>query len=216
MCISKTAERYGSGEFKMIISKKGCVAALKEAHKKGYEIVPNGTRISVYTGNWAMEMQTRDLPIEVSQILVEHYGGLPVEPMFVQKNKENQTMLNMDVKDRTEELIEQQDKPRYMHRIPVIYRDQWVMFGTVEGDWVCIDQRYVDILESLGLVSVMMTDSGMALFANQDERLTVAPARFGKEDTVKLQKIADMYTDQKIVPLDIPENMCLFDDMERE
>ena len=200
----------------MIISKKGAVAALKEAWKKGYEIVPRGTRISVYTENWALELQTKDLPLEVSQVLVEHYEGIPVEPAFVQKNRDKQTMLDMETEERGQELIYQQEQPKYMHRIPVLYRDRWAMFGTSMGEWICVDQRFVEILEDIHSVSVMMTQNGMALFSLQDERLTVAPGKFGTEDWAKLQKIAELYVEQKVAPEEMPENLCLFEDMERD
>ena len=200
----------------MVISKKGAVAALKEAYKKGYEIVPMGDRIAVFTGNWALEMETRCLPLEVSQILVEHYEGIPVAAAMVQRDRDPQCMIAGELDDRKEDLHLAQERPQMMHRVPVTFRDKWAMFTTSDGEWLCIDQAYLNILEEPAWCEIMMTDSGMALFSRDGGRLTVAPGRFAMEDTVKLKKIAEMYREQRVVPIDIPENLCLFDDMERE
>lgn len=200
----------------MIVSKKGAVAALKEAWKKGYEIVPNGAGLSIYTENWALETQTRELPLEVSQTLVEHYGGLPVEPVYVQRQRENQMMMGTEALDRAEGLCIMQEEPKLMHRVPLTFKNRWAMFVTTEGEWLCVDQAYLDILEEIGFCGVMMTDNGLAMFTMQEERLTVAPGKFGPEDRGKLQRIADMYKEQKIREVEMPENLCLFDDMERE
>lgn len=199
----------------MIVSEKGCVAALKKAFDKGYEIVPSGSQIAIYTENWALETDTRELPLAVSQILVEHYGGIPVQPMMVRKGRAKQTMLGME-RDRAEELLMKQEEPSYMRRIPVTFHEKWDVFVKDTGEWMCIDRQYLDILESSRQTAVMMTDEGMALFALADEKLTVAPGRFGAEDTRKLQKIAEMYMKQEIHEVVEPENLSLFEDIDEE
>lgn len=200
----------------MQISKKGAVAALKEAWKRGYEIVPSGSRISVYTENWALEAETARLPLEVSQALVEHYGGIPTAAMFVQKGKEGQTMIDGDLEGRREELLTVQQKPNFMHRAPVTFRDRWAMFVASDGRWLCVDLCYLDILEELGWCDIMMSDNGMAIFSLNGDRLTVAPGKFSHQDCEKLRKIAEMYVEQRVQIEEMPENLCLFGDMERE
>lgn len=200
----------------MIVSEKGCVAALKKAFDKGYEIVPNGSQIAIYTENWALESDTRELPLAVSQILVEHYGGIPVQPMMVRKGRAKQTMFANMERDRAEDLQLKQEEPSYMRRIPVTFHEKWDVFVKDTGEWMCIDRQYLDILENSRQPAVMMTEEGMALFALADEKLTVAPGCFGADDTRKLQKIAEMYMKQEIHEIVEPENLSLFDDMNED
>lgn len=197
----------------MIVSEKGAVAALKKAFDKGYEIVPDLGVISIYTGNWALQTTTRELPLAVSQILVEHYGGIPVEPMLVRKGRSKQAMLVGLQLSRAEELILRQEEPAYMRRIPVTFRDKWDVFVKDTGEWICLDRQYLDILDHTKCYAVMMTDDGMALFSLADEQLTIALGEFGDDDRKKLQKIAEMYMKQEIHEVVEPENLSLFDDM---
>ena len=200
----------------MIANEKETVRALKQAWKSGYEIVPNGETIAIYTGYWALETTVRELPLAVSQELVEHYGGIPVAPMFVQKGRSAQTMFGAEEISRKQDLEELQDNGKYMKRIPVTFRGKWDLFVTSEGEWMGIDREYLDILDRENDCNVLMTPAGMALFSMADERLTIAPGKFGVEDRVKLQKIAEMYMAQKVHLEEVPENLCLFEDMERE
>lgn len=200
----------------MIVSEKGCVAALKKAFEKGYEIIPSGSKIAIYTENWALETDTRELPLAVSKLIVEHYDGIPVQPMAVRKGREKQTMFGGMIRDREQDMQDRQENPTNMFRVPVTFRDKWDMFVKDTGEWMCIDRQYLDILEIARQPAVMMTDEGMALFALADEKLTVAPGRFGTEDTVKLQKIAEMYMKPGIHELVLPENLSLFDDLSEE
>lgn len=199
----------------MQISKKGAVAALKNAYKKGYEIVPMGGRIAVYTENWALEMETRHVPLEVSQTLVEHYEGIPVTAAMVQKGQDPQCMVAGEVDDRDEDLKIAQENAMFMHRVPVTFRDKWAMFVTTEGEWMCVDQEFLDILEEPGWCEIMVSDTGMAIFSADGDRLTIAPGKFGRDDTQKLKKIAEMYREPRVQEIEIPENLSLFD-MERE
>ncbi|MBP3633153.1 MAG: hypothetical protein J6J43_01100 [Oscillospiraceae bacterium] len=200
----------------MIVSEKGAVSALKKAFDKGYEIVPVGGSICIYTENWALQTNTRELPLAVSQILVEHYGGIPVEPMMVRKGKSNQHMIHGMERDRAEGLRLMQEHPVYMRRIPVTFRSKWDMFVRDTGEWMCLDRQYLDILDQTRSCAVMMTDEGMALFALGEEQLTIAPGEFGDEDHKKLCNIAEMYMKQELHEVVEPENMSLFDDMEQE
>lgn len=198
----------------MIVSEKGAVAALKSAFAKGYEIVPEAGRIDIYTENWALETTARELPLAVSQVLVEHYGGIPVEPMMVRKGREKQTMFADSQRGRAEELVLKQEEPQYMRRIPITFQEKWDMFVKDTGEWMCVDRKYLDILDPNQHCAAMMTAEGLALFALADEKLTVAPGEFGIDDTKKLQKIAEMYMKQEIYELVEPENLSLFEDME--
>lgn len=196
----------------MIVSEKGAVAALKKAFEKGYEIEPYaGGRIAIYTGNWALQTNTRELPLAVSQILVDHYGGIPVEPMMVRKGKSKQQMICGLERNREGGLLLMQENPDYMRRIPVTFRDKWDMFVRDTGEWMCLDRQYLDILDQTRPCAVMMTEEGMAMFSMGDEQLTIAPGEFGTDDRMKLQKIAEMYMKQEIHEVVEPENMSLFD-----
>lgn len=200
----------------MIVNEKETVRALKQAYKSGYEIVPDGSAIAIYTGSWALETTMWELPLSVSQELVAHYGGIPVEPMFVQKGRAAQKMFDGETMIRKKDLEELQENGKYMHRIPVTFRGRWDLFVTSDGEWMGIDREYLDILERENDCGVLMTPAGMALFSMADERLTIAPGKFGVEDRIKLQKIAEMYMVQKVQLEEVPENLCLFEDMERE
>ena len=200
----------------MWISKTGAVKALKEAWKKGYEIVPRGNRISIYTENWALEAEMKDLPLEVSQTIVEHYGGIPVNSELVKKGCDNQKILDCWAEDRGMELIGHQEKPHYMHRAPVTYKGTWELFVTAEREWLCVDKQTLDILEDIRYCDVMISDSGMAMFGCNGGRLTVAPGKFGKTDAMKLQRMAEMWVEPRTTEEEVPENMCFFDDIERE
>lgn len=196
----------------MIVAEKGTVAALKKAFEKGYEIEPYvGGRIAIYTENWALQTSTRELPLAVSQILVEQYGGIPVEPMMVRKGKAKQHMICGMERDRSGGLLLMQENPIYMRRIPVTFRDRWDMFVTDAGEWMCLDRQYLDILDQTRNCAAMMTEEGMALFSLADEQLTIAPGEFGVDDRMKLQKIAEMYMKQELHEIVMPENLSLFD-----
>ena len=195
----------------MQISEKGAVAALKRAYTKGYEIVPMGGRIAVYTENWALEMETRHVPLEVSQTLVEHYEGIPVTAAMVQKGQDPQCMVAGEVDDRDEDLKIAQENAMFMHRVPVTFRDKWAMFVTSAGEWMCIDEEFLGILEEPGWCEIMVSDTGMAIFSADGDRLTIAPGKFGSDDTAKLTKIAEMYREQRVQEIETPENLCLFD-----
>lgn len=195
----------------MIVSEKGAVAALKKAFEKGYEIAPEHGDISIYTENWALQSNTRELPLAVSQLLVEHYGGIPVEPMMVRKGKSKQYMIQGMETDRAAGLLLMQENPIYMRRIPVTFRDRWDMFVTDAGEWMCLDRQYLDILDQTRNCAAMMTEEGMALFSLGEERLTISPGKFGEEDAQKLHRIAEMYLEKKIHEVVAPENLSLFD-----
>lgn len=167
----------------MWISKTGAVKALKEAWKKGYEIMPMGEYILICSENWALEAKMIDLPLEVSQALVEHYGGIPTKAAFVKKGSDNQFMVCGGEDDRKEDLALQQENALYMHRAPVTFRTNWELFVTAEGEWLCVDNRHLDILEDIGWCSTMISDNQTAIFACNGGRLTIAPGRFGAEDT---------------------------------
>ena len=78
----------------MVIHEAGAVKALNAAYKKGYEIAPmKDGRIGIYTEYWELEIPMRDLPLKVSQTLVEHLGNIPVAPEFCRKGHANQMMM---------------------------------------------------------------------------------------------------------------------------
>lgn len=202
----------------MLVNEKGTLKALNEAWKKGYEIVPaTGGFIYLYADMWALEIQMRDMPLEVSQALVQHYGSIPVEAEYVQKGQHNQMMMEAEVDDRIVDLKGMTETAEYIHKIPILFRDNWQLFVTEAGRVLAYDQKYLDMIDWVhACPDMMVAENGVGSFVVGGERLMIAPGKFGAEDMQKLRQIAAMYKDQRVTLVEIPENLCLFDDMERE
>lgn len=198
----------------MIVSEKGAVKALNEAYKKGYEIVPAVRQIAIYTEEWALETFTNELPLEVSQKLVEHYGGIQVEAQFVQKGRSAQLMMQAEVSDRLEELQDATEQSRVLHRVPITFRGRWDLFVTTEGEIYGFDQKHLTVVQEFA--DPYVSDNGMGIFAMGEERMIIAPAKFGAEDRRKLNAIAELWKTPRVELVEAPENLCLFDDMGRE
>lgn len=202
----------------MLCSEKGVVKVLNEAWKKGYEIVPAaGGFLYLYADMWALEARMRELPLEVSQAVVQHYGSIPVEAEFVQKGRNNQMMMDAEVDDRIVDLRGMTETAEYIHKIPILFREKWQLFVTSEGRVLAYDQKYLDMIDwTRACPDMMVSQNGVGSFVVDGERLTIAPGKFGTEDMQKLRQIAAMYKDQRVTLVEAPENLCLFDDMERE
>ena len=205
----------------MIVNEKVTVKALNEAYKKGYEIVPmEGGRIAIYTENWAMDVSTLNLPLGVSQTLVEHYGSIPAMPMFVQKGRTAQMMMRSEAMDRGLELKDEACGERYMRRIPITFKKNWEMFVAEIDDTLramAFNAKYLDIVDwDKSCPGMIVSETGNGVFASGKELLVISPGSFGPEDRARMAKIAELYREQKTTPEEEPENICLFEDMERE
>lgn len=203
----------------MNISEKGLTKALTKAYTKGYEIaMSGGTSVNVYTEMWALETETRGLTLKSSQTLVEHYGGLLTVPAFVRKGQQPQMMMETEVQDRRNELGNASvGDDEVLHRIPITFKDKWVLFATSQGRVFAYDREILDVLDwATGSCDMRVSACGVGVFDGIFWRLSVAPGMFAAEDKVRLEKIAELYKEQRVVPEEEPENMCLFDDMDRE
>lgn len=201
----------------MVIHEGKAVKALNEAYKKGYEITPMGGRIGIYTENWALEIPMQDLPIKVSQTLVEHLGHIPVVPEFCQKGRTNQTMMEMEVADRRERLEDGKENARHMKRIPLLFKDRWQLFVSAEGAISGYDVDYLGVLDlEKCCPAYLMQDNGNAEFSEPDSRFVISRGGFGAGDEKRLWQIAKLYETVGPGNTEPAENLCLFDDMERE
>lgn len=202
----------------MVIHESGAVKALNAAHKKGYEIAPMGNgRIGIYTEYWALEIPIRDLPLKVSQTLVEHLGHIPVAAEFCQKGRNNQMMMEAEVKDRREILDREKEEVRYMRRIPLRFKDRWQLFVSADGAISGYDEEYLGVLDlEKCCPAYLMQENGYAEFSENDSRMVIAAGAFGPEDRRRLLEIARLYEDAGTKPAEPAENLSLFDDMERE
>ena len=202
----------------MIIHEGGAVKALNAAYKKGYEIAPLGAGlIGIYTECWALEIPMRDLPLKVSQTLVEHLGHIPVVPEFCQKNRENQTMMEAEIKDRQEELNEGKEHACQMRRLPLTFQDRWRLYMNADGAVSGYDEAHLGLIDwEKSFPACLMQDNGNAEFMDTRTRLVVAKGDFGRDDEKRLWQIAKLYETVRPEDAVAAENMCLFDDMERE
>ncbi len=202
----------------MVIHESGAVKALNAAYKKGYEIAPIGAgRIGIYTEYWALEIPMQDLPLKVSQTLVEHLGHIPVVPEFCQKGRGNQTMMETEVRDRQEDLDEGKEHARHMRKLPLLFGGRWQLYVNADGAVSGFDEAHLGVIDwEKSYPACLMQDNGNAEFSDLGSRLIIAKGNFGREDEKRLWQIAKLY--ETVRPEDIKpaDNLCLFDDMERE
>lgn len=202
----------------MVIHEAGAVKALNAAYKKGYEIAPmKDGRIGIYTEYWALEIPMRDLPLKVSQTLVEHLGHIPVAPEFSQKGRANQMMMESEVTDRQETLDMEKAEARNMRPIPLRFKGRWQLFVSAEGAISGYDEEYLGVmdLEKCNPAYIML-ENGNAEFSEPGCRMVISAGCFGHEDRKRLWQIAKLYETVGLGASEPAENLSLFDDMERE
>ena len=198
----------------MILSKTGAVAALKEAYKSGYDIIPETLEITICAGKWSIIELVREMPVEVSRLLVEHMGYLPTAPEQVRKNQANQVMMSSVVEFRRDTLAQIENEAVRMVPLPVIFREKWQLYRTLNGQVFAYDADVLAILDPDAVFDVFATPAGIGLWRrSNDEMLIVAPGSFGQEDRKKLTGIAALFAAPRIVEDEMPENLCLFDDL---
>lgn len=129
-----------------MIHEKGLCKVLSAAYKGGgYSVIPVRRQVETVArswrrneiilngATWAVRCLTEDLPKEAAVQIVKDVGYMPMEPVSVQKNQPNQTMLE-DVADiRESQLEELRDGSSVMVKIPVIFRDRWQLYQTTTG-----------------------------------------------------------------------------------
>lgn len=102
-----------------MIHEKGLCKVLSAAYKGGgYSVIPVRRQVETVArswrrneiilngATWAVRCLTEDLPKEAAVQIVKDVGYMPMEPVSVQKNQPNQTMLE-DVADIRESQLEE-------------------------------------------------------------------------------------------------------------
>ena len=158
-----------------------------------------------------------DLPLKVSQTLVEHLGHIPTRAEFVQKGRNNQMMMEAEVEDRRYELDADKEDTRNMRPIPLRFKERWQLYVSAEGAISGYDEEHLGVIDlEKCCPAYLMKDNGYAEFSDTECRMVIAKGSFGPEDCKRLWQIAKLYETVSIETSEPAENMSLFDDMERE
>lgn len=197
----------------MIISKTGAVKALKEAYKKGYEIVPGADDVTICTAKWSAVANLRQLPVEVSQQLVEHMGYIPTHPELVRKGAANQAVLREVSQYRLETLKKLEDEATRMYPAPIIFKNRWQLFVTPTQGVFAFDIEILSIVSPDAYAETFVTAYGIGVWKCVEELVMIAPGVFDPEDQKKLRRIAELYAQPRTMPEDEPENLSMFDDL---
>ena len=199
----------------MIVDKNGAVKALKEAYKKGYEVSQDREIITICAAAWTIRAMTRQLPVEVAQTIVEHLGYLPTSAERVQKGTANQSVMPETMEWRTRRIQDVVESAVYMSKIPVIFKDKWQLYRTDKGVHA-FDTALLAMVSEDAMAAQYVTPEGIGLWRIGEEAIYIAQGKFDLEDQKKLRAIAELYENPQVVPCDMPENLCIFDDIEEE
>lgn len=200
-------------EITMIFEKKKTVAALKAAYNKGYEVHLSGDTLHIYAGTWSAVVEARQVPVEVSQIIVEHLGYLPTRPERVRKNEPGQLVLDGVTEWRGNYIAEQRDNSVSMKELPIIFRGKWQLFRSADGGVYAFDVDLLGMVNPDDCTASRISTASMGIFFSNDEMVMIAPGRFDEKDREKLRVIASLYAAPEY-GVEEPENLSLFDDME--
>ena len=143
-----------------MIHEKGLCKVLSAAYKGGgYSVIPVRRQVETVArswrrneiilngATWAVRCLTEDLPKEAAVQIVKDVGYMPMDPVSVQKNQPNQTMLE-DVADiRGSQLAELRDGSSIMVKIPVIFRDRWQLYQTTTGTVYAFDTELLKLID---------------------------------------------------------------------
>ena len=205
----------------MLFKESGLLRALKAAHKQGYEIIPNGERVTICTKNWAIEADAADLPLKVSLEIVEHAGYMPTStPVRVCKGCTNQTLFAEAARVRMSD-VDTGSRGDWvpMTEVPVIFKNCWQMFVTEGGEVFAFDTDLLDMMDTEKVTPSAMMRTGYVpagVFELGGSFLMVAPGRFSTVDAMKLVAIANLEWDLNRAYGDPTENLSLFDMEEDE
>lgn len=208
-----------------MISEKGLCKVLSAAYKGGgYSVIPVQRRVETVArtwrrneiilngATWAVRCLTEDLPKEAAVQIVKDVGYMPMDPVSVQKNQPNQTMLE-DVADiRGSQLAELRDGSSIMVKIPVIFRDRWQLYQTTTGTVYAFDTELLKLIDfKEAAPECRITPHGnMAMFAWGDEMVFLAPGRFSRDNEEKIIYIAGMDWENQVEEDDPVVNLNLF------
>lgn len=196
-----------------MLEKKGLCKLLKSTHSRGYEYVPEGRILTVNGRSWAVQCDTKDLPVEAAQQIVEHIGYMPTEPIQVQKGEPNQSIIPEAAKVRMDFFKSETGEMLAMKKIPVIFRDRWQLYQTDSGQVYGFDTEIMKVIDFKQFDPVTyMSDTGtMGMWSAYGVVVFIAPGRFSREDTEKLYHIAAMDWERQQNHEDPVGNMSLFE-----
>ena len=208
-----------------MIHEKGLCKVLSAAYKGGgYSVIPVRRQVETVArswrrneiilngATWAVRCLTEDLPKEAAVQIVKDVGYMPMEPVSVQKNQPNQTMLE-DVADiRESQLEELRDGSSVMVKIPVIFRDRWQLYQTTTGAVYAFDTELLKLIDFKEVSpECRITPHGnMAMFLWGDEMVFLAPGRFSRENEEKILYIAGRDWENQVEADDPVVNLNLF------
>lgn len=199
-----------------MLEKKGLCKLLKSTWARGYEYVPDGRILTVNGRSWAVQCDTRDLPVDAAQQIVEHVGYMPTEAVMVQKGEANQTIIPEAAQIRIDFFKTDSGEMLKMKKIPVIFRDRWQLYQTDTGKVYGFDTEIMKVIDFKAVTpDTYMSDTGnMGIWVAFGIVVFIAPGRFSLEDTEKLYHIAALDWERQQGHEDPVGNMSLFDEDE--
>lgn len=132
----------------MIFKESALVKLLKGAYKNGYEIIPNGERITVCAESWAIDAERWAVPIKASLTLIEHAECIPNRPLKVKERNAPQTMLEQMALIHLERAgTGGSDEWQSATKLPVIYKENRQLYLSDGGGVYAFDKEIIDILD---------------------------------------------------------------------
>lgn len=196
-----------------MLEKKGLCKVLKSTYTRGYEYVPEGRMVTINGRSWAVQCDTRDIPVEASVQIVENVGYMPVGAILVQKGEPNQMIMEDAARIRIDFFKDESGEMVTMKKIPVIYRDRWQLYQTERGEVYGFDTEIMRIIDFKAAEPyIYMAASGtMGIWTCHGVTVYIAPGRFSWEDTEKIRHIAALDWERQMENEDPVANMSLFD-----
>ena len=199
----------------MLISEKGGVRAVIAAHKAGFEIAVEQNRIAIYAPKWAMETTMRNLPFKVTKEIVEAVGYIPTESELIRKGMENQFAMEDTSEWRAKHLLSIKERCVSMRKVPVIFKDKWQVFVSGDGIAHAFSLEYLDMVDMDVHPDQYVTPDGMGYWTVSEDVVVIASGKFSYEDSARLRAFVHMYKDTPTYGDEEPENLSLFDDLEK-
>lgn len=197
-----------------MLEKKGLCKVLKSTYPRGYEYVPDGRILTINGKSWAVQCDTQDLPVDAAQMIVEHVGYMPTEPIRVEKGAANQSIIPEAAQMRLDFFKSETGEVRQMKKIPVIFRDRWQLYQTEDGKVYGFDTEIMRVIDfkACDPATYMAIGGNMGMLSAFGVAVYIAPGRFSLEDTEKLYHIAALDWERQQEHEDPVGNMSLFDE----
>lgn len=199
----------------MLFNESGLIKQLKAAYKVGYEIIPNGSRVTICTRTWAIDADRVDVPLKASLAMVEHAGYMPSMPIKVVAGSATQIMLAETAKVHIQEASTGSEGDwQVMKKLPIVYKEHWQLYIAENGAVYAFDTAILDIMDTNMVTPTAMLRTGYCpagVFEQGGNYLMVAPSVFSITDSAKMLEIAKMNWDNVHLCGDPCENLSLFD-----